>query len=55
MANKAIHKVSPELTDNAQFKSVEEIPTTILGSGDTILVYPGSYADPRTSHEDAQR
>ena len=50
MANKAIHKVSPELTDNAQFKSVHEIPTTILGSGDTILVYPGEYADPRTSN-----
>lgn len=50
MANKAIHRVSPELTDNAQFKSVHEIPTTILGSGDTILVYPGEYADPRTSN-----
>ena len=50
MANKAVHKVSPELTDNAQFKTDHEIPTTIMGAGDTILVYPGEYVDPRTAN-----
>ena len=50
MANKAVHRVSPELTDNAQFKTVHEIPTTIMGAGDTILVYPGEYVDPRTAN-----
>lgn len=50
MANKGLHKVSPELTDNAQWRSVHEIPTSYLQSGDTILVYPGEYADPRTSN-----
>jgi hypothetical protein len=50
MANKQIHRVSPELTNDAQFKSIESIPTTILSDGDTILVYPGEYTDPRTAN-----
>ena len=50
MANKQIHRVSPELTNDAQFKSIESIPTTMLQDGDTILVYPGVYSDPRTAN-----
>ena len=50
MANKQVHRVSPELTDDAQFKAVEHIPTTMLKDGDTILVYPGEYSDPRTAN-----
>jgi len=50
MANKVIHKVSPELTDNAQWRTIHEIPTSYLQSGDTILVYPGEYVDPRTAN-----
>ena len=50
MANKQIHRVSPELTDDAQFTNIESIPTTMLKDGDTILVYPGEYSDPRTSN-----
>ena len=50
MANKGIHKVSPELTDDAQWRTVHEIPTSYLQAGDTILVYPGEYVDPRTSN-----
>ena len=38
MANKQIHRVSPELTDDAQFTNIESIPTTMLKDGDTILV-----------------
>ncbi len=50
MANKQIHRVSPELTNDAQFKTIESIPTTMLRDGDTILVYPGEYSDPRTAN-----
>lgn len=50
MANNQIHRVSPELTNDAQFKSIESIPTTMLKDGDTILVYPGVYSDPRTAN-----
>ena len=38
MANNQIHRVSPELTNDAQFKAIEHIPTTMLKDGDTILV-----------------
>ena len=50
MANNQIHRVSPELTDDAQFKDIRSIPTTMLKDGDTILVYPGEYTDPRTAN-----
>ena len=50
MANNQIHRVSPELTNDAQFKAIEHIPTTMLKDGDTILVYPGEYSDPRTAN-----
>ena len=50
MANNQIHRVSPELTNNAQFRDIRSIPTTMLKDGDTILVYPGEYSDPRTAN-----
>jgi len=43
MAQKFIHKVSPELTDDAQYKSVSEIDSSALTQGTTILLYPGTY------------
>lgn len=43
MSQKFVHKVSPELTDDAQYKSVSEIASSALTRGTTILMYPGTY------------
>jgi len=43
MTQKFIHKVSPELTDNAQYKSIGDIPSVDLTQGSTIRLYPGTY------------
>jgi len=43
MAQKFVHKVSPELTDDAQYTAVSEIPTVDLTAGSTVLLYPGTY------------
>ena len=50
MANNQTHLVSPELAQNAQFKSIHAIPTNHLQAGDVIQVLPGTYDDPRTSN-----
>ena len=50
MANNQTHLVSPELSLNAQFKSIHAIPTNHLQSGDVIQLLPGTYDDPRTSN-----
>ena len=50
MANNQTHLVSPELDQNAQFKSIHAIPTNHLQAGDIIQVLPGTYDDPRTSN-----
>lgn len=45
MANqKFVHKVSPELTDDAQYKSPTDIESVALTQGTTILLYPGEYS-----------
>lgn len=44
MNQKFVHKVSPELTDDAQYKAISDIPASSLKQGSTILVYPGTYA-----------
>ena len=44
MAQKFVHKVSPELTDDAQFKAISDIPASALAQGSTIKLYPGTYA-----------
>jgi hypothetical protein len=47
MANKLVIKVSPELTDNANYKNLNEIPSSYLSNrGTSVLVYPGTYAAP---------
>lgn len=43
MTQKFIHKVSPELIDNAQYKNIGEIASAALTQGTTILLYPGTY------------
>lgn len=43
MPQKFIHYVSPELTHDAQFKSISEIPSAMLTPGTTIMLYPGTY------------
>jgi hypothetical protein len=50
MANNQTILVSPELDQNAQFKSIHAIPTNHLQAGDVIQVLPGTYDDPRTSN-----
>jgi len=44
MAQKFVHKVSPERTDDAQFRAITDIPAVDLTQGTTVLVYPGAYA-----------
>lgn len=44
MAQKFVHKVSPELTDDAQYKAISDIPSSALAQGSTIKLYPGTYA-----------
>lgn len=43
MAQKFVHDVSPELTHGAQFTSVSAIPSTMLTSGATVRLWPGTY------------
>lgn len=40
-----IHKVSPELTQDAQFKAYGDIPENQLTPGSTVQLYPGTYAN----------
>lgn len=42
-AEKFIHKVSPTLTDDAQYKAITDIPAADRTQGSTVLIYPGSY------------
>jgi hypothetical protein len=42
-AQKFVHYVSPELTQDAQFKSISEIPAAMLTPGTTVMLYPGTY------------
>ena len=37
---KFIHKVSPQLTQNAQFKAYGDIPENQLTAGSTVELYP---------------
>ena len=45
MTQKFVHKVSPELTDDAQYKSPASIPAAALTQGTSIELYPGTYTD----------
>ena len=40
-----IHKVSPQLTQDAQFKAYGDIPENQLTPGSTVELYPGTYAN----------
>jgi len=42
---KFIHKVSPQLTQNAQFKAYGDIPGSQLTPGSTVELYPGTYSN----------
>ena len=42
---KFIHKVSPQLTQNAQFKAYGDIPENQLTPGSTVELYPGTYSN----------
>jgi len=42
---KFVHKVSPELTQDAQFKSYGAIPGSQLTPGTTVKLYPGTYSN----------
>jgi len=42
---KFIHKVSPELTQNAQFKAYGDIPENQMTPGSTVELYPGTYSN----------
>ncbi len=42
---KFIHKVSPQLTQNAQFKAYGDIPGNQLTPGSTVELYPGTYSN----------
>jgi len=42
---KFIHKVSPQLTQNAQFKAYGDIPENQLTAGSTVELYPGTYSN----------
>jgi len=44
MAEKQFLKVSPTLADNAQFKSVADIPSAMLKDEYTIQLFPGAYS-----------
>lgn len=52
MSQKFVHKVSPELTDDAQYRNVGEIASTALTQGSTILLYPGTYDAVSASWDD---
>ena len=40
-----IHKVSPQLTQDAQFKAYGDIPENQLTPGSTVELYPGTYSN----------
>jgi hypothetical protein len=42
---KFIHKVSPQLTQDAQFKAYSNIPENQLTPGSTVELYPGTYSN----------
>ena len=42
---KFIHKVSPQLTQDAQFKAYGDIPENQLTPGSTVELYPGTYSN----------
>ena len=44
MPSVMVHKVSATLTDDAQYKDFNEIPTTALASGSVVELMPGTYA-----------
>ena len=44
MPSVMMHKVSPTLTDDAQYLDFNAIPTTALASGSVVELYPGTYA-----------
>lgn len=47
MANSLVVKMSPELTDDAQYKDFSDIPSYVLTNRNaTILAYPGIYTAP---------
>jgi len=43
MPSVMVHKVSATLTDDAQYKDFNEIPTTALASGSVVELMPGTY------------
>ena len=43
MPSVMMHKVSGTLTDDAQYKDFNEIPTSALASGSVVELYPGTY------------
>ena len=43
MPSVMVHKVSPTLTDDAQYKNFTDIPTTALASGSVVELYPGTH------------
>jgi len=50
MAQKFVHKVSPELIDDAQYKHPNEIPSAAMRAGSTVQLYPGTYAAVNTAN-----
>lgn len=53
MANQKFnHFVSPELTHNAQFKDISDIPQNALTRGTTIFLHPGTYGAVSGSWDD---
>lgn len=52
MAEKQFLKVSPTLADNAQFRSVADIPTAMLKKEYTIQLFPGAYSAITTNGAD---